>query len=197
MITYIKFDVLKHYVELNEELNENLYNNIGETWADYLLNKWVKLSDEQVQFRIDNPSASVKEVFEMKIEEVIVPEKTIEDYRKEKIEEVRHYDESGEVNMFYIQGLEVWLDKQTRTGLKLRFEAELAMGKEETSLWYNNMQFPLTLEAAMQMLYAIEIYASACYDNTQKHIAEIEKLKTEEDIENYDFTVDYPEKLNF
>lgn len=196
MITYIKFDVLKHYVELSEELNKNLYN-IGKTWADYLLNKWVKLSDEQVQFRVDNPSASVKEVFEMKIEEVIVPEKTIEDYRKEKIEEVKHYDESGEVNMFYIQGLEVWLDKQTRTGLKLRFEAELAMGKEETSLWYNNMQFPLTLEAAMQMLYAIEIYASACYDNTQKHIAEIEKLETEEDIKNYDFTVDYPEKLNF
>ena len=47
------------------------------------------------------------------------------------------------------------------------------------------------------MLYAIENYASACYDNTQKHIAEIEKLEIKEDIENYDFTVGYPEKLNF
>lgn len=196
MITYIKFDVLKHYVELNEELNEKLYN-IGETWADYLSNKWIKLSDEQVQFKVNNPKASVKEVFEMKLEEVIIPEKTIDDYKKEKIEEVRHYDESDSVNVFYIQGLEVWLDKQTRTGLKLRFEAEIAVGKEETSLWYNNMQFPLTLENAMQMLYAIENYASTCYDNTQKHIAEIEKLEIKEDIENYDFTVGYPEKLNF
>lgn len=196
MITYIKFDVLKHYVELNEELNEKLYN-IGETWADYLSNKWIKLSDEQAQFKVNNPKASVKEVFEMKLEEVIIPEKTTDDYKKEKIEEVRHYDESDDVNVFYIQGLEVWLDKQTRTGLKLRFEAEIAAGKEETSLWYNNMQFPLTLENAMQMLYAIENYASACYDNTQKHIAEIEKLEIKEDIENYDFTVGYPEKLNF
>lgn len=196
MITYIKFDVLKHYVELNEELNEKLYN-IGETWADYLSNKWIKLSDEQAQFKVNNPKASVKEVFEMKLEEVIIPEKTTDDYKKEKIEEVRHYDESDDVNVFYIQGLEVWLDKQTRTGLKLRFEAEIAVGKEETSLWYNNMQFPLTLENAMQMLYAIENYASACYDNTQKHIAEIEKLEIKEDIENYDFTVGYPEKLNF
>lgn len=196
MITYIKFDVLKHYVELNEELNEKLYN-IGETWADYLSNKWIKLSDEQVQFKVNSPKASVKEVFEMKLEEAIIPEKTIDDYKKEKIEEVRHYDESDSVNVFYIQGLEVWLDKQTRTGLKLRFEAEIAVGKEETSLWYNNMQFPLTLENAMQMLYAIENYASTCYDNTQKHIAEIEKLEIKEDIENYDFTVGYPEKLNF
>lgn len=196
MITYIKFDVLKHYVELNEELNEKLYN-IGETWADYLSNKWIKLSDEQAQFKVNNPKASVKEVFEMKLEEVIIPEKTTDDYKKEKIEEVRHYDESDDVNVFYIQGLEVWLDKQTRTGLKLRFEAEIAVGKEETSLWYNNMQFPLTLKNAMQMLYAIENYASACYDNTQKHIAEIEKLEIKEDIENYDFTVGYPEKLNF
>ena len=196
MITYIKFDVLKHYVELNEELNEKLYN-IGETWADYLSNKWIKLSDEQAQFKVNNPKASVKEVFEMKLEEVIIPEKTTDDYKKEKIEEVRHYDESDDVNVFYIQGLEVWLDKQTRTGLKLRFESEIAVGKEETSLWYNNMQFPLTLENAMQMLYAIENYASACYDNTQKHIAEIEKLEIKEDIENYDFTVGYPEKLNF
>ena len=47
------------------------------------------------------------------------------------------------------------------------------------------------------MLYSIELYASACYDNTQKHKANIDKLETIEDVEAYDFTTDYPEYLNF
>ena len=59
------------------------------------------------------------------------------------------------------------------------------------------MEFPLEVSVAMQMLYAIEVYASACYDNTQKHISEVSKLETKEEIDNYDYTVSYPEKLRF
>ena len=116
---------------------------------------------------------------------------------EEKINEINHYDSSDEVNIFYIQGLPVWLDKATRAGLKLRFEAELAIGKTDTTLWYDNMQFPLSLENAMHMLYAIEVYASACYDNTQLHLSNVDKLETIDEIKNYDYRNGYPEKLNF
>ena len=131
--------------------------------------------------------------------EYIAPvyEKTIEDYKRDKKDEILHFDSSEEVNIFYIQGLPVWLDKTTRAGLKLRFEAEIAVGKTDTVLWYNGMQFPLSLEQAIQMLYAIEVYASACYDNTQRHLAAVDNLDTIEDIENYDYRSDYPEKLEF
>lgn len=131
--------------------------------------------------------------------EYIAPvyEKTIEDYRRDKKDEILHFDSSEEVNIFYIQGLPVWLDKTTRAGLKLRFEAEIAVGKTDTVLWYNGMQFPLSLEQAIQMLYAIEVYASACYDNTQKHLTAVDILETVEDIENYDYRIGYPEKLEF
>lgn len=123
--------------------------------------------------------------------------RTIEDAKREMKDTITRYDSSNEVNIFYIQGLEVWLDKATRTGLKLRFEAEAAAGQTETILWYNNMQFPLTVEMAIQMLYAIELYASACYDNTQKHLATIAGLETIEEVDNYDYTTGYPDKLNF
>lgn len=113
------------------------------------------------------------------------------------IDQVLHYDSSSYVNEFYIQDIPVWLDKTTRTGLKLRFEAELATGKTDTSLWYNNMQFPLELNNAIQMLYALEIYASQCYDNTQWHLANINTLTTIEELEAYDYTSGYPEKLRF
>ncbi len=38
------------------------------------------------------------------------------------------------------------------------------------------------------MLYAIEVYASACYDNTQLHLANVDALQTIEDISVYDYT---------
>jgi hypothetical protein len=43
----------------------------------------------------------------------------------------------------------MWLDKETRVGLKLRFEAELASGKTETTLWYDGLSFNLSLEQAV------------------------------------------------
>ena len=131
----------------------------------------------------------------------VVPEPTEEEIlnrtKREKINEINHYDSSDEVNIFYIQGLPVWLDKATRAGLKLRFEAELAMKEENTTLWYGNQSFTLQLNMAIQMLYAIEVYASKCYDNTQKHLANVDKLETLEEIIEYDYHTGYPEKLNF
>lgn len=130
-------------------------------------------------------------------EEYITPvyEPTIEDIRKRKKEEILRYDSSDEVNTFYMQGERMWLDKATRAGLMLRLQAEQAMGKEITTLWYGTHQFELPIVNAFQMLYALELYASQCYDNTQKHIANIEVLENIEDIKAYDYRVGYPEKL--
>ena len=158
-------------------------------------------SDEttDVNMQVFNPT------HEMLIEDgwelYVTPEPTeaqlFNDAKRHKIEEINRYDSSEDVNIFYIHELPVWLDKATRAGLKLRFEAEIAMGKTDTVLWYNNLQFPLPLENAMQMLYAIEVYASACYDNTQLHLSNVEKLNTVDEINEYDYRVGYPEKLNF
>ena len=45
------------------------------------------------------------------------------------------------------------------------------------------------------MLDGIELYASACYDNTQRHLTNIGALSTVEEILAYDYTLGYPEKL--
>ena len=111
--------------------------------------------------------------------------------------QITRYDSSEEVNMFYVNGIPVWLDKATRSGLMLRFQSEIALGKTNTSLWYNGIEFPLPLEMAMQMLYAIEVYASNCYDNTQKHLAEVDKLNTIDEVKEYNYKTGYPEKLQF
>lgn len=132
-------------------------------------------------------------------EEYIPPvyEPTVEDLRAIKQDEVLAFDSSDEVNAFFMQGKRMWLDKATRAGLMLRFQAEQAMEKETTTLWYEGSMFELPISNAIQMLLAIEVYASECYDNTQRHLAEVDKLETKEEIEAYDYRSGYPRQLEF
>ena len=132
-------------------------------------------------------------------EEYVTPiyEPTIDDHRKRKKDEILRYDSSEEVNAFYMQGQRMWLDKATRAGLMLRLQAEQSMGKETTTLWYGSHQFELPMANAFQMLYALELYASQCYDNTQRHLAAVDALESKEDIDAYDYRTGYPEELEF
>ena len=122
---------------------------------------------------------------------------TIEDIKSRKVEEILAYDSSEAVNEFTIGGQSVWLDKATRAGLLLRFEAESKVGREQTTLWNEGVSYTLPLADAMQMLIALELYASECYDNTQRHLAEVAKLETIAEVEAYDYTICYPAKLAF
>ena len=131
--------------------------------------------------------------------EYVVPivEETLDIAIEHKSDEIKEFDSSIEINEFFISDTSIWLDKNTRTGLMLRFTAEKNSGSIETTLWYEGLSFTLNLEEAIQLLYALELYASQCYDNTQRHLNNISKLETIEDVKNYDYTIGYPEKLRF
>lgn len=154
---------------------------------------------EMVNVQTFNPTDEM--LFEDGWEVYVTPELTEEEIisnaKRDKLRDIEMYDSSSEVNEFYIQEMPVWLDKSTRSGLMLRFNSELAMKKENTTLWYNGNSFTLPLNTAIQMLYALEVYASECYDNTQAHLAAVEKLETLDEILEYNYRVGYPEKLNF
>lgn len=128
---------------------------------------------------------------------------TIEDIKSNKVDEILAYDSSSEVNEFSIGGVPMWLDKATRAGLMLRFQAEQARAIAEvnetpmTTLWNDGQPYTLPLGTAQQMLIALELYASECYDNTQRHIAEVQKLESKEAVKSYDYTTGYPQKLLF
>ena len=122
---------------------------------------------------------------------------TLEEIKANKVDEILAYDSSSEVNEFSIGGVPMWLDKATRAGLLLRFEAEGKVGRTETTLWNDGQSYTLPLETAQQILIALELYASACYDNTQSHIAEVQKMESKEAVEAYDYTGGYPQKLLF
>ena len=113
------------------------------------------------------------------------------------IEDIAEYDASSNVNIFKVNGVDMWLDKATRTGLMLRFQAEQALGRTETTLWYEGMPISLPIEIAIHILYALEVYASACYDNTQRHIGNVKVMSNINEVKSYVYKEGYPEVLQF
>ena len=109
---------------------------------------------------------------------------------------LHEYDKSNNVNCFYLNGMPAWLDKETRVGLELRFKAEKTAGKTYTTLWINSKSLMTNIDEGLQMLYQLEIYASACYDNTAQHEANIKALEYAAEKAEYDFSVGYPTKLS-
>ena len=117
--------------------------------------------------------------------------------KRKLINEINAYDTSDEVNSFFLNGIKVWLNKDTRVGLMNSLTIEKNAGKEESTLWFNNICITINCDAAIQMLSTLELYALNCYNVTAKHKVAVENLNNLEEALGYDYTVGYPEKLSF
>lgn len=115
--------------------------------------------------------------------------------KAQKLAEIVAYDTSGEVNSFLVDGASMWLDKATRVGLMNSTTIAKNLGQEKATLWLGNTELTLACDKAISLLSAIEMYAVQCFDTTAKHKAAISNLSTIEEIEKYDITAGYPEKL--
>lgn len=107
------------------------------------------------------------------------------------------HDSSNRVNIFYINGDHLWFNKTTRANLIQRFNAEKYEGIESTKLWYNNIEYNLSVDTAINMLYKLEAYAAKCYDATQNHLSNIDKLEDINEAKEYNCYSDYPTPLHF
>ena len=178
----------------------NLYQKIDENGILHIMpyNKIVLIKDGMQTF---NPTEEM--LFEdgwelhVPIHPDVSDDEILKMEKEHLIDDICHYDSSDNVNVFYVGDTPIWLDKATRAGLMLRFQAEQAIGKSDTSLWYNGFEFKLSLTNAMQMLYAVEVYASACYDNTQRHIHNVNIINDIDSLKEYNYKDNYPEKLRF
>ena len=161
------------YVNFDRRIETITSSEAGETMSVVIAGK---------QFRVQNPASEANILKQLK-EYVIA--------------EIKAFDKSDKVNSFSVQGEKMWIDKETRVGLKLRFEAEKLAGKTETALWGNSHSYPLQIDQAIQMLRALELYASECYDVTAQHIHAVSSFLTVKEVVNYNFKTGYPAKLEF
>lgn len=117
--------------------------------------------------------------------------------KKRVIRSIEDYDSSDNVNSFYLNGVKVWLNKDTRVGLMNSLTIEKNAGKEQSTLWFNSICITINCDAAIQMLSALELYALNCYNVTAEHKVAVEELTSLADVEEYDYTSGYPQKLTF
>ena len=103
------------------------------------------------------------------------------------------YDKSEQVNMFTLNGINYWFDKATRISL---FQLVNSV-ENNVEFILGDVNIILSKENALKFLSELEVYAQKCYLTTHKHLNLIKKLETIEDIINYEYNKDYPNKINF
>ena len=115
--------------------------------------------------------------------------------QKMVLAEIEKHDTSPSVNGFMLNGLRVWLNKDTRVGLMNSTQIAKAMGKNTTTLWFGGMQIEVNCDKAIQLLSALEMYALECFNVTAAHKKAVAELNTVEEVLGYDYTKGYPEQL--
>ena len=120
----------------------------------------------------------------------------LEKVRSMKLAEISAYDRSSNVNSFYLNGIKVWLDKDTRVGLMNSTQITKNIGRETTTLWLGTMELEINCDTAIRLLSELEIYALDCFNVTAAHTKNVMAMNSIEDIYNYNYKKGYPEKLN-
>ena len=157
---------------------------------------YTRFTQEQLDFYEQYPNATVMQVWNLTPPEQ-PHEKTLEEYKLEKIGEIISYDTSDGVNQFFYNDIPMWLDKATRVGLVNSLNSAELVGTPSINIWYEGISINLPITQARYLLAQLEMYAVECYNVTEQHKVEVNNLETISDVIEYDITLDYPEKLRF
>lgn len=119
------------------------------------------------------------------------------DAKKMKIAEIEDYDKSSAVNEFTLGGNAMWLPLEERKSMRQSLIALKAKGIEEFTYW--NDLTPITMPVAQfeAIMDAVEVYALQCFNVTAQHKANVMALESLEEVNAYNFTTGYPDKLAF
>ena len=128
-------------------------------------------------------------------EPVPTEEEKLNTAKQNKIYEIEQYDTSSSVNGFMLNGLLVWLDKETRVGLMNSTTIAKSAGQKTITLWLGSMKLVVDCDKAIQLLSALEMYALECFNVTASHKQAVSELTTIEEVEDYDYKAGYPKML--
>ena len=120
-------------------------------------------------------------------------ERTLEDAKKEKLAALKAYDASPAVNSFSLGGQSMWIAPDERANYILTLQGAKRLGVETVSF----LGQAIPVDNALQMLDAVNLYAMQCVGVTEAHRAAINAKRVIHTVDEYDFTVGYPEKLFF
>lgn len=117
--------------------------------------------------------------------------------KAEKIAEITAYDKSPSVNSFLLNNKQRWLNVDLRRSLSYSTKILKEDGGKTVDIWFDTECETMDIDNALYMLKTLEVYAKQTNNVTHQHKAEVMALTSIEDVEAYDVTKGYPEKLVF
>ena len=177
-------DLKQAFIRVNEreiEVDENLMNKDrftaqGATYEPHIVTKY-EYDEELISL------------------ETYSEEGALEAVKNRKLAEIDEYDTSDNVNVFYLNGMKVWLDKDTRVGLMNSTNIAKSKNNDTTTLWLGGNKLVINCGLAIQLLSDLEMYALDCFNVTASHKKKVSEMTDIEEIYNYDYTVDYRKPL--
>lgn len=153
-----------------------------------------KMTAEQAAFWDANPDATMWEVRQCRL----APKTdALEAAKARKLAEIDAYDVSENVNGFIIGGSVVWLDRDTRVALRATLEVAQRKGMTQYPMWFGGECYTMDIATELALLDELELYAAHCYNVTALHRHNVSEMDNAADVENFDVTADYRERLNF
>ena len=114
-----------------------------------------------------------------------------------KKREVEDYAKSGAVKVFAINGVSGWLDSEARVSIRRAVADKAAQGRESVTVYLSDVGFTMAPAKAEEILAAVEVYASDCFEATENHKAAVDALDNVDAVEAYDYANGYPQPLQF
>lgn len=112
-----------------------------------------------------------------------------------KIAQIAAYSDSDAVNSLTFNGLKTWLTPNVRANYLVSLDAAELLGETDITFVVEGVQASLPIKQVRLLLAKIQRYADACYIVTEGHKRAVKALQTVEEVESYDYTKGYPEKL--
>ncbi|WP_279054275.1 DUF4376 domain-containing protein [Hoylesella timonensis] len=112
-----------------------------------------------------------------------------------KIAEIAAYSDSDAVNSLTFNGLKTWLTPNVRANYLVSLDAAELLGETDITFVVEGVQASLPIKQVRLLLAKIQRYADACFLVTERHKIAVRALQTVEEVEKYDYTKGYPEKL--
>ena len=167
--------------------------------------KWIKngvFASDTIELNgcvVCNPTEDIliKAGYEEYVEPPLTEKEKLEQAKAEKIAEITAYDKSSSVNSFILNDKQRWLDTDLRRSLSYSTNILKEDGEKTVDIWFDTECETMNIDNALYMLKELEVYAKQTNNVTHQHKAEVMALTSIEEVESYDITKDYPEKLVF
>lgn len=122
-------------------------------------------------------------------------EEELQRAKEVKIAEIAAHSDSDAVNSLTFNGIKTWLTRTVRDGYNTSITAAKNLGEPNVTFMVGDNEMQLPVEQARRVLDLVQRYADACFLVTERHKIAVRGLQTVEEVESYDYTKGYPEKL--